>query len=222
MRGFSLIEILVSLLVVSLASFSIVGVQKIIGHQGRDNFVHGTVLKMSIEKMNNVLQFQSLMDVEALEGAVETITEPQTQTEFIVAWRVTEPEFTYAAGDNVRDIAIQISWDDSYGKRQDYRYHEQINLRHLMALTAGNNSAPIIEPVLASTNYRFFDEKETYHVGAFVIYNSELFEATSVHFAGETVPRDIVDPSVVSEGWKSYGVVSNPALASNPDLVALF
>jgi len=222
MRGFSLIEILVSLLVVSLASFSIVGLQKMVGHQSRDNFVHGTVLKLSIEKMDNVLQFQSLLDVEALEGTVETITEPETQTNFNIEWHVTEPDLMYAAGDNVRDIEIKISWEDSYGKSQGYTYREQINLRHLMTLTAGDNSAPIIESVLESTEHLFFDEKEAYHVGAFVIYNSELFEATSAHFAGETVPRDMADPSVVSEGWKSYGVVSNPALASNPDLVALF
>jgi len=220
--GFSLIEILISLLIVMLASLSVISLQKITGHQSRDNFVYGAVLKMSIEKMENVLQLQSLVDVEALQGVMETVTEPKTETDLNISWQVTEPDISYAAGDTIRDIELQINWDDSHGKRQNYIYQQHINLRHLMTLTAKDNRAVIIESVIESTDHLFFDPKETYQVGAFVIYNSELFQATSVHSIGETVPRDMANPNVVSDGWKSYGVVSNPALASNPDLATLF
>lgn len=220
--GFSLIEILISLLVVTLASLSIVSLQKMIGHQGRDNLVHGAVLKMSIEKMESVLQFQSMADVEALHEIIEKVIEPKTETDLNISWQVTEPDASEATDNHIRDIEIQIDWNDSYGNIKNYSYQQHINLRHLMTLTASDNSSVIIESIIESSEHLFFNEKEAYQIGAFVIYNSELFEATSAHLAGETIPRDMSNPTLVSEGWKSYGVVSNPALASNPDLAALF
>ena len=61
-----------------------------------------------------------------------------------------------------------------------------------------------------------------YKKGAFVIYNSELFEATSVHSAGNGQPREVGNPAIVADGWKSHGLINNPALAENEELATLF
>ena len=61
-----------------------------------------------------------------------------------------------------------------------------------------------------------------YKKGAFVIYNSELFETTTVLSPASSYPRDVADPAVVSEGWKSYGSIGNPELANRTDLATLF
>ena len=224
-RGFSLVEILVSLLVVSIAAVNISGLQQVVGGQNRDNFIHSAVLKLATEKMEEVLQYDLVAKLEALSDRLpEKITEQQTQTQLVLEWDVTTPDVIYAAGADVRDVKLQIDWQDSKGDQQAFTYSEQVNLAQLLNPNGGKaaTEAAIIESFLETNEVIYFEPKMGYKKGAFVIYNSELFEATEVHSVGNGHPRDVDNPTVVADGWVSYGSIDNPELANNEDLATLF
>lgn len=222
-KGFSLVEILVSLFVVSIAAVNISGLQKMVGDQNRDNFIYSTVLKLATEKMEEVLQYEEVAKLEALPNlAPLKITEKLT--DFILNWHVAAPDSVYAAGANVRDVKLQIDWNDSKGKPRVFTYKEQVNLALLLNPNGGAAAAEaaIVESFLETNEVIYFEAKMGYKKGAFVIYNSELFEATAVHQVGNGHPRDVDNPVAVADGWKSYGSIDNPELANNPDLATFF
>jgi len=234
-KGFSLVEILVSLFVVSMAAVNITGLQQMVGEQNRDNFTHSAVLKLATEKMEEVLQYKFVADIEALPvqcpkdiPAKEepcVVTDKQTNTPLGLAWEVATLAAAYDAGTDLREVKLRIDWQDSKGEQQFFTYSEQVNLAQLLNPNGGGPAAveaAIIESFLKTNEVIYFEPKMGYKKGAFVIYNSELFEATAVHSVGNGHPRDVANPTVVSEGWKSYGSIDNAALAENPDLKTLF
>lgn len=220
-QGFSLVEVLVSLVVVCIAAANITGLQQIIAQQNRNNFIHSAVLKLATEKMEEVLQYERVADIEKLsQQPVQSIIEQQTQTELILEWRVAAPH----AGADVRDVKLQITWLDAQGETQNFTYSEQVDLAQLLNPQNAQAAAQaaIVASFFKSSELLYFESKMGYKKGAFVIYNSELFKATAVHAAGNGHPRDIAAPTVVADGWQSYGLIDDPALADNPDLSALF
>ncbi len=224
-QGFSLVEVLVSLVVVCIAAANITGLQQIIAQQNRNNFVHSAVLKLATEKMEEVLQYQLVSDIEKLsQQPAYTLIEQQTQTELLLQWRIAAPHAVYAAGVNVRDVQLQISWQGGQGETQSFTYSEQVNLSQLLNPQDAQAAAQaaIVESFFKSNELLYFEPKIGYKKGAFVIYNSELFKATAVHAAGNGQPRNVAAPTVVADGWKSYGLIDDPALADNPELADLF
>ena len=224
-KGFSLVEVLVSLVVVCIAAASITGLQQMVGKQNRDNFVHSAVLKLATEKMEEVLQYDLVADIEKLsERPPQKITEEQTGTELILRWDVVTPDPVYDAGTDLRDVKLQIDWLDSKGDPLTFTYSELINLTRLLDQNGDPAAAEaaIIESFLKTNDVIYFEPKMGYKKGSFVIYNSELFEATAVHDVGNGHPRDVDNPSAVADGWKSYGSIDNPALVDNKELATLF
>lgn len=214
-KGFSLVEVLVSLFVVSFAAVCITGLQQMVGEQNRDNFVHSAVLKLASERMEEVLQYGLVAEIEALDGLQEIITEEQTETELILEWNIAAPDAVYNAGADLRDLKLQIDWLNSKGEQQTFTYSVQINLLRLLDPDGGLAAAEaaIIESFLKTNEVIYFEPKMGYKKGAFVIYNSELFEATAVNEVGNGHPRDVDNPGVVAEGWKSLGLIDDPELA---------
>jgi len=70
-QGFSLVEILISLFIVSIASVSVYGLQKMVIEQNRNNVAHSAELELSTEKMADVLKLESLEAV-----MISTIRQP--------------------------------------------------------------------------------------------------------------------------------------------------
>jgi|GEM_PF-1955236 len=214
-KGFSLVEILVSLFVVSLAAVNITGLQKMVGDQNRDNFTHSTVLKLATAKMEEVLQSKSVADIENLPAQC-SIKNPCSVTDLLrLGWEVKSD----AAGTNLRDVTLQIDWNDSRGEPQSYTYSEQVNLAQLLnpASQSVSEEAAIIESFLQTNDVIYFEPKMGYKRGSFVIYNSELFQTAGPDSVGNGHPRDVNNPTIVSDGWKSYGPIDNADL-SNPEL----
>ncbi len=224
-QGFSLMEVLVALVVVSIAAANITGLQQVIAQQNRNNFVHSAVLKLATERMEEVLQYKLVADIDKLsELPAQRVIEPQTQTELMLKWHVAAPHAVYAAGVDVRDVQLQITWQGAQEETQSFTYSEQVNLAQLLNPQNAQAAAQaaIVESFFKSSELLYFESKMGYKKGAFVIYNSELFKATTVHAAGNGHPRDLAAPTVVADGWKSYGLIDDPALADNPELAALF
>jgi prepilin-type N-terminal cleavage/methylation domain-containing protein len=226
-RGFSLVEILVSLLVVCLAAANISGLQKIIVEQNRDNVAHTQVLELANKKMSEVLTYENITSVLALSGAVVT-SEQLGQTVFDMKWVISELNHSYGAGGNIQIVALQINWDDSKGDRQTFTYSEQINLARLLSPEKYDGiaeDARIVESFIETNEIIYFEEKMGYKKDAFVIYNSELFQATKVHTVGNGHPREVENSTLVSDGWQSYGPIDKidrEFLADNPDVTTLF
>jgi Tfp pilus assembly protein PilV len=220
-KGFSLVEILVSLFVVSMTAVNITGLQQMVNGQNRDNFIHNAVLRLATAKMEEALQRDSLAE---LDNAQEMVTEEATNTELTLKWSIATPAALYSAGDNLRDVELQVAWNDSTEQQQIFSYREQVNLVGLLNQNGSSASqeAAIKESFIETNDVIYFEPKMGYKKGAFVIYNSELFEAIAVHSAGNGHPRDVDNPAVVADGWKSYGLIDNPALADNEDLATLF
>lgn len=223
-NGFSLVEILVSLFVVSLTAVCIVGLQKMIIEQNRDNLAHTQVIELANKKMNELLTYQNVTNIDGLID-VSLATEKTAQTNFDLAWGVTSINAAENAGADIRNVKLQIDWEGAKGDPLSYVYSQQINLALL--LNPANNDpvskqAAIIESFLQSNDVIYFEPKMGYKKGSFIIYNSELFETIAEYSAESGYPRDVANPAVVSEGWKSYGLIDNPALANRTDLATLF
>ncbi|ABM04815.1 type IV pilin [Psychromonas ingrahamii 37] len=205
-NGFLLVEILVSLLIVSLTAVNITGLQKLIVEQNRDNVAHTEVIALANQKMNELLSYNNATSLDALVD----ITETPGLTTFNLEWTVisdsaSDPDESV----NIRTVTLNIKWDNSKGSEQTYTYSEKINL---------TPSRANIESVFETNNFSYFNPKKTYNNKDFVIYNSELFQFS----AGNSHPRDVNNPETVSDGWTSYGLINNKDLKNNSDLDTLF
>lgn len=219
--AFSLIEILVSLLVVSLVAANISGLQRLVIEQNRENTVHVTVIELALEKMEEVLKLDDISDLEKLHGTEESVTKGYAN--FNYSWKVLDNIAN--AGEDIRTVELTINWKDVKGDEQSFTYAEQMNLNLLLNDgTAGSTSdtAGIIISLLETNDVIYFDPKMGYKKGAFVIYDSDLFVATSVHSIGNGSPRHNEVPAESDSGWFNYGRIDNPELANNPDLATLF
>lgn len=211
--GFSLVEILVSLLVVSLAAANISGLQQMVIEQNRNNTVHVNVIELALEKMEEILQFDDIADLTALGGTEESVTKGYTT--FSYEWLFSDVTSVAATAE------LTISWADVAGTQQRFSYSKQITLAMLLK-GGGAGSADefpnTIVNMLGSNKVSYFEPKMGYKMGAYVIYNSQLFEATSVHSVGGGSQRDVPVPtSAVGEdtgGWENLGRIDNPELAT--------
>jgi prepilin-type N-terminal cleavage/methylation domain-containing protein len=208
-NGFSLVEILVSLLVVSLTAVNITGLQQLIIEQNRDNVAHTEVIALANQKMNELLSYDNVASLDALVGISLPMETPGLTT-FNLEWGVSSD---LAEGDSIRTVTLQIKWEDSKGDELTYRYSEKINLAQSKAI--------IVESVLKANDFIYYEPKMGYKIGAFVVYNSELFKAiNSVSASGTNNPEST--PDNTPEDWESYGSINNTDLADNTDLAALF
>ncbi|MFT6984290.1 MAG: prepilin-type N-terminal cleavage/methylation domain-containing protein [Psychromonas sp.] len=220
--GFSLVEILVSLVVVSLAAANVFGLQKMVGEQNRNNVTHTAVIALATDKMEEVLKSASIDAVDLLNGKTDSVTLGLSETKFNYKWLIAG--LGSEVGDSIREVTLQISWEDAKGDAQTFTYSEQVNLNlELKGGAAWEPTPPldIIISLLETNDVIYFEPKMGYKKGSFVIYNSELYEATSVHSVGNGHPRDVADPNE-DTGWKNYGPINNSELANNPDLATLF
>ncbi|MCG6200167.1 type IV pilus modification PilV family protein [Psychromonas antarctica] len=218
--GFSLVEILVSLFVVSLAAVNVSGLQKMVIDQNRNNVAHSAVIELAISKMEALLKSVDIDTVDALNAKSESDILGLQQTQFTSVWKVSA-DLGSEVGEGIREVQLKITWRDAKGEKQTFTYSELVHLN--TQLIEGELSYPvdIIISLLESNDIIYFEPKIDYKKGAFVIYNSELYEATAFHSIGKGRPHDVIDPNANS-GWKNYGPINNPALATNVNLTTLF
>lgn len=210
-NGFLLVEILVSLFVVSLTAVNITGLQKLIVEQNRDNVAHTEVISLANQKMNELLSYENITQIDGLNTHFTTAT--PGLTEFNLAWTVSPVP---AESADMRTVTLKINWENSKGDELTYTYSEQVNLALLLSPYNGDPAsiaAVIVESVLKSKEVIYFDPNIDYKTGAFAIYNSELFQALG---------NVSSTPGTTSGAWRSYGLIDNPELANNPDLAILF
>lgn len=246
-NGFSFVEILVSIFVASIASVGVYALQKMVIEQNRDNVAYKASFDVATEQMANVLKLAVIDDIDTdgnivnngiidavcdLNGKRQDITKGMTT--FGLVWAVSRLDvavrsncntfvFENHAGDTLFEVEIAITWKSSTGQVRTYNYIEQINPFLILSGASGSDPkgvADIVVSLLNSNNVIYFEPKMGYKKGAFVIYNSQLFQATKPYKVGNGQPRDVDTPQADGT-WQSFGLINDPALLENIQLVTL-
>jgi len=212
--GFSLVEILVSLFVVSLAAVNIAGLQKVVGDQSRDNFYHTAVLDLVSEKLEQVMQYDAMQDITDLDGTTETYK--NLGNAFELSWAITSVvgASTLSA---IREVAITVTWLDSVGTKQTFTHSEQISFFMLSEGSDENKNNLLSYPIvnlLGTNKVNYFEPKMGYQKDAYIIYDSQLFQASSAHPISDANPPPIDNADIVATGWKLLGRIDDQNLAS--------
>jgi len=245
--GFALVEILIALFIVSIASVGVYALQKMVIEQNRDNAAYKASLDLATEKMANVLKLALIDDINAdgdivnngiidavcdLNGKTEDIT--KAMTSFGLQWTVRRLDvaagsncntlvFEQNTSDTLFEVKIAITWKSATNQVKTYNYIQQINPFLILSSAKGsdpNGVAGIIVSLLNSNNVIYFEPKISYKKDAFVIYNSQLFQATKPYKLGNGHPRDVDTPEADGT-WQSFGLINDPALLENAQLVTL-
>jgi prepilin-type N-terminal cleavage/methylation domain-containing protein len=213
-HGFSLVEILVSLFIVSITAVNISGLQKVVGQQTRDNFTHALVVQFVSEKFEELLQYDQLHNLLALSGTEESFQ--SEGTEFYFKWAIASLEGAPSSSP-IRTASLTITWLDSYAMTQTYTRSKHISLALLSEEALGRPFEHTVPNLLETDKVDYFEAKMGYKIGAYVIYDSQLFQATEVHDVGNGAVRNLLPPiskdGVVAGGWDKLGRVDNKELA---------
>lgn len=216
--GFSLIEILVSLFIVCLVAVNISGLQKMIGDQGRDNFYHLTVVKLVTREFEQIKQNKEIQDIVNLNGSTSTYI--QSGTTFLLNWHVGLVSGASITSP-IRDVHVEVTWPNAKGEIKTFSYSELISLMMLLKGVGDDQVGGFsyqIPNLLNSNEIGYFNPKIDYKIDAYVIYNSQLFQATSAHSANSEQQSEMQAPmnleGVASDGWLHLGQIDNPQLAT--------
>ena len=223
-KGFTFIEILMSLIVVSLTAVSISGLQIKVAEQQGNNIAHASAISMATAKVEQMISLLDPDDLIALHNSSEANVQV-ANTEFFILWNISNVASEYNAGDDFKQIKMDISWVNNEGNVQYYKHLQQINLGSLLS------SADTLFPTIVTTNISsdqiiYFDPNIEYKEGAFTIYDSYLYQATSDYSIGSDAPQSTIDPDtglfISRNGWQSYGQIDDANLLNNSNLASLF
>ena len=231
-RGFSLVEILISLIIISLAAVNITGLQNKIAQQQRDNISHAEVVSLATKKMERALSFESAEGLMAMNNISETLSHPVIG-EMNVSWQVGSLEQENAIVDDIKEITLTISWLNQASQKQLFVYSSYINYGLLLSnastlesITEIEQTSSIIVSALNNNQVIYFEPTMNYQTGSFVIFDSYLYQATADHSAGGIYPHSGIDSESgvveVGEGWQSLGPINNIELAKLDGLATLF
>lgn len=223
-KGFTFIEVLVSLIVVSLTAISISGLQIKVAEQQGNNIAHASAISMATAKIEQIISIIDPDDLIALNETSETNIQIANTT-FTILWNINDVVGEYNGGDDFKQVKMNISWINNQGDLQHFTHLQQINLGSL--LSSVDKLFPIIIATeLSPDEIIYFDPKVEYQEGAFVIYDSALYQATSHYSIDNEPPLAVIDPNtglfISSGGWQSYGPIDDTNLINNSNLASLF
>ena len=231
-KGFSLIEVLVSLVIISLTAVNITGLQNKIAQQQRDNISHAAALSMAIEKMEEALSFTTVDKLMAMNNVSETVIH-DTIGELTIRWQVTDVEEDSLLTDDFKRISLTITWLGRAAQTQSFTYSSQVNFGTLLStastfeqITEIEQISGIIVSALNNSDVIYFEANTSYRAGTFVIFDSYLYQATQDYQLGDELPhtaRNSESGSIeLGEGWQSFGPISNSELANIEGLATIF
>jgi prepilin-type N-terminal cleavage/methylation domain-containing protein len=212
--GFSLVEILVSLFIVCLVAVNISGLQKMVSDQSRDNFYHLAVIKLVTGKFEEIKKQNNMQNIIDLNNS--TLTHTEHDTIFLLQWNIAMVSGASMTSP-IRDVQVTITWPDARGETQTFIYSELISLMMLLRGVGDEQEhfSYQIPNLLETNNINYFDSKLGYEIDAYVIYNSQLFKATTAHFpSNDGIDFPVNNEGVVSGGWENLGQVDNSELSS--------
>lgn len=227
--GFSLIEILIALIVVSLTTVNITGLQKKVTEQQRDNIARTAMMSLVTGKMEQVLSIADINQLSDLHDVPETNIDI-ANTKFSISWAIADVVAGFDHGGDFKQVMMDVSWLNAQGEVEDFTHAQQVNLTLLTSETNNASSTNPYAPTIASSiglnEFIYFQPKLEYQQGSFVIHDSYLYQASADYAMDLEHPHLVTDPDTgiisASEGWIGFGVIDDPALASHDDLAVLF
>jgi len=108
-KGFSMIEILVSLFLLSFVAVNITGLQKQLWQQQRYNIHHVIILNLATEKMEWLLSIDNKQTILALNQQSQTVQD-ETLGEINLYWQVTDSQLSGVENDDLKLVTLQLSW----------------------------------------------------------------------------------------------------------------
>ncbi|MEL0659813.1 hypothetical protein V6255_11760 [Psychromonas arctica] len=213
-----------SLIVVSLTAVSISGLQIKVAEQQGNNIAHASAISMATAKVEQMISLLDPDDLIALHNSSEANVQV-ANTEFSILWSISNVASEYNAGDDFKQIKMDISWVNNEGNVQYYEHLQQINLGSLLSST-DKLFPTIVTTNISSDQIIYFDPNIEYKEGAFTIYDSYLYQATSDYSIGNDAPQTTIDPDtglfISNSGWQSYGQIDDANLLNNSNLASLF
>lgn len=146
--GFSLVEILVALFIVSLAAVNISGLQIIVSEQNRDNSSHSALITFIAQKLEALKQSVMLQDVGSLNGTSSSFS--SLGTTFSLNWSISPVSGT-ASSSTIRNVSIATTWVNASGDKQLFTTNKQVSFS-LLAEGEGNERFPKVISNLLNTN----------------------------------------------------------------------
>jgi len=117
--GFSLVEILVALFVVSLTAANISVLQKMVSDQSRDNLHHAAVIAFVSETVEEIMQYDDVQQIDNLNNTV--LTHDERGTSFALNLSIATIPGTSST--ELRDITITVTWPDAMEVEQRFSSH---------------------------------------------------------------------------------------------------
>jgi len=125
-QGFSMIEILVSLCLMSFVAVNITGLQRQLWQQQRHNMSHVMILNIATEKMEWLLSVVNQQDIMAL-NQQQQIIQDATLGEVDLLWQVHDSQLTGVENQDLKQVTLQLSWQTRENKKGDLVVHDALS-----------------------------------------------------------------------------------------------
>ncbi|MDN2663342.1 hypothetical protein [Psychromonas sp. 14N.309.X.WAT.B.A12] len=206
-QGFTFVEILVSLIIVSLTALNMSGLQIKISQQQNNNIAHASAISLATSKLEALLSANTPNDILALHNKIETDIQ-LSNTIFSIEWEITNVSSDFNANNQFKEINLHISWSNYLGEVQRVVYTQQINLMTVISEQFEQQVEAlfptIVTPSVAISEMLYFDPNKEYQAGDFVIYNSHVYKANGLYSNNSKPPINSTDAKI---GWDSYGQI---------------
>jgi prepilin-type N-terminal cleavage/methylation domain-containing protein len=228
-QGFSLIEVLISLLVVSMMAVGITGLQQKVSAQQANNIAHATAISMMTLEMEEILGINYIEQLLALNDRIETDLQGANTT-FSILIEIKDVMEDFNAGGDFKDVILTISWLDNQGNQNEFTHSRTINAALLLSNGSENKNessfSTRITSILVTDKIIYFDPNKSYKSGDFVIHDSYLYQATSNFLVHGEAPYIVSinseNKAIANDGWTSIGQIDDPELKNNEHLASLF
>lgn len=211
-QAFSLIEILIALVIVSLTAANMYGLQQKVSFQQGDNISYVDAIAVATKEIEKVLSVSNIESLMALSEGENTELQ-LANTIFEQSWSVHEVGEQYHAGDSFKEVCLVLTWINRTQREQTFQHCVQVNLAQITGEEEQGEQASkaVIFSEFADQEIEYFNVNKQYLNGDLVIYDSFFYQSLS---DSSTIG---IAPTLANAHWQRLGKIDNPQALSNLD-----
>ena len=209
-QAFSLIEILIALVIVSLTAANMYGLQQKVSFQQGDNISYVDAISVATKEIEKALSVNDIETLMALSEGENTKLQ-LANTIFEQSWSVHEVGERYDAGDAFKEVCVVLTWVSRTQREQVFQHCVQVNLAQITGEEEQGTQASkaVIFSEFVDQEIEYFNVNKQYLNGDLVIYDSYFYQSLS-----DSSTRGI-PPTLTNDHWQRLGKVDNPQALSN-------
>jgi len=209
-QAFSLIEILIALVIVSLTAANMYGLQQKVSFQQGDNISYVDAIAVATKEIEKVLSVSNIESLMALSEGENTELQ-LANTIFEQSWSVHEVGEQYHAGDSFKEVCLVLTWISRTQREQTFQHCVQVNLAQITGEEKQGEQASkaVIFSEFAAQEIEYFNANKQYLNGDLVIYDSYFYQSLS---DSSTIG---IAPTLTNDRWQRLGKIDNPQALSN-------